>query len=261
MDFQGENVRSASLERTGDGASGPKASGLVSVDGTLYAWIRNLGNAQLAWSIDRGETWEWGFRFDTSFGSPAFLNYGRDYADAIDEYVYVYSQDGPSAYESDDGVVLARVRRDYIRDRSRYVFFAGTDASGNPLWTSSIENRSPVFRFKERCARVDVVYHPGLRRYLMALAFDMDGGWGLFDAPRPWGPWTTAFFTPAWDLGRTHGYRLPSKWINKNGNDMYVVVSGWNGPGLHYDAFSVRDMRLHLRSKQSRSGDSDLQRD
>jgi CubicO group peptidase (beta-lactamase class C family) len=249
-DFQGENVRSASAERTGDGPKGPKASGMLSVDGVLYMWVRNLGNAQLAWSDDHGKSWEWGFRFDTSFGSPTFLNFGRDYHGARDNFVYVYTQDGPSAYASDDAVVLARVARAHIRDRASYTFFAGIEASGQPRWTSNIEARMPVFRFPEHCARVDVVYNPEIRRYLMALAFDRQGGWGLFDAPEPWGPWTTAFFTPAWDLGRTHGYRLPSKWIARNGKELYAVISGKKDrSGVNYDAFAVRRLTLHLRTK------------
>src|SRR5262249_46040267 len=107
--FHGTNIRSATGERTGNGAAGAKSSGMLMVDGVLYMWVRNTRNSQLAWSEDHGRTWQWGFRFDTSFGSPSFLNFGRNYAGARDGFVYVYSQDGPSAYESSDRVVLARV--------------------------------------------------------------------------------------------------------------------------------------------------------
>jgi hypothetical protein len=75
--FQGINIRSNTGERLGDGAKGAKASGMLMVGGVLYMWVRNVGNSQLAWSADHGRTWQWGFRFDTSFGSPAFLNAGR----------------------------------------------------------------------------------------------------------------------------------------------------------------------------------------
>ena len=72
-DFTGRNLRSPTAERVGDGAKGAKASGMLMVDGVLYMWVRNVGNAQLAWSADRGKTWEWGFKFDRSFGCPRFL--------------------------------------------------------------------------------------------------------------------------------------------------------------------------------------------
>ena len=29
------------------------------VDGVLYLWVRNAGNARLAWSADHGRTWTW----------------------------------------------------------------------------------------------------------------------------------------------------------------------------------------------------------
>ena len=60
-DFRGMNVRSDG-ERMGNGAKSPKASGMLMVDGVLYLWVRNVGNAQLAWSKDRGKTWDMGLQ-------------------------------------------------------------------------------------------------------------------------------------------------------------------------------------------------------
>jgi CubicO group peptidase (beta-lactamase class C family) len=251
-DFRGENLRAPTAERRGDGPSGAKASGMLCVDGVLYMWVRNVDNAQIVWSEDHGATWEWGPRFRESFGSPTFLNFGRDYAGARDDRVYVYSQDGPNAYDSDDGVLLARVDRRRIREREAYEYFGGLDAAGRPIWVARIEDRQPVFRFEQGCARADVVYHSGLGRYLMALGFDHEGGWGLFDASEPWGPWTTAFFTGYWGLGRTHGYRIPSKWIDEDGS-IAVVFSGRAHERTNYDAFSVRRARLHPTSTTPRA--------
>lgn len=237
QDFRGVNLRSPSGERTGDGAKGPKASGLVMVNGVLYMWVRNLGNSQLVWSEDRGRTWQWGFRFDESFGCPAFLNFGRNYAGARDGYVYVYSSDGPSAYESYDRIVLARAPVNRIRERGAWEFLA---ESSGPRWSKDIRKRGAVFTYPRHCQRLDVVYHPGLRRYLLALGYNHEGGWGLFDASEPWGPWTTAFHTESWDVAGTHGYRLPSKWIEASGRSMHLVFSGVK----ENDAFCVRKMSL-----------------
>ena len=82
-DFLGINIRSPTCERKGNGKNGLKASGLLMVDGILYLWARNAGNAQLAWSSDHGLTWTWAdWKFTTSFGCPTFLNFGRNYAGA-----------------------------------------------------------------------------------------------------------------------------------------------------------------------------------
>ena len=237
-DYRGANLRSDG-ERTGDGLKSPKASGILMVDGVLYLWVRNVGNAQLLWSRDRGRTWEWGFKFEAGFGSPAFLNFGRNYAGARDGFVYTYSQDGPSAYESDNGLVLARVAKEKIRDRAAWEFFERLDAGGRPVWTADVARRGAVFAYPANCQRVDVVYDAGIGRYLMALGYDHAGGWGLFDAPEPWGPWTTILHRQ-WDVAGTHGYRLPAKWISADGLTLTLVFSGVK-PN---DAFCTRTLTL-----------------
>ena len=209
--------------------------------------VRNVSNSQLAWSPDHGRTWEWGFRFETSFGCPSFLNFGRNYQGARDEYVYLYSSDGPSAYESCDRVVLARVQKRHVRERQAYEFFVEMDREGAPVWISDIAKRGPVFVYPDHCARLDVVYNPGIKRYLLALGFDHHGGWGVFDAPEPWGPWSTALHTTAWDAGDTHSYRLPSKWISADGLTMHLIFSGRKHGKVEYDALCVREMTLELR--------------
>jgi len=161
---------------------------MLMVNGVLYAWVRNTGNAQLIWSVDHGQTWNWGFRIETGFGSPAFLNFGRNYGGARDDYVYTYSQDGPSAYEPSDSLVLARVAKNRIRDKDAYEFFVRIDEAGEAVWTGDITKPGPVFRYPGRVERVDAAYNPAIGRYLVALGYGHGGGWGLFDAPEPWGP-------------------------------------------------------------------------
>lgn len=88
---------------------------------------------------------------------------------------------------------------------------------------------------------MDAVYNPALHRYLLAVAYNQESGWGLYDAPTPWGPWTTAYHTVQWDVPGTHGYRLPSKWIAADGRSFYLVFSGVK----ENDAFCVRRVLLN----------------
>jgi CubicO group peptidase (beta-lactamase class C family) len=242
--FHGVNIRSSSGERTGDGKAGAKASGMLMVDGVLYMWVRNTGNSQLVWSEDRARTWKWGFKLEESFGSPAFVNYGRNYAGAPDDFVYAYSQDGASAYQTNDGVVLARANRKRLRDKAAWEFFRGS--AEQPAWTRQIGARKQVFAYRGHCQRLDAVYHPALKRYLLVLAYGHNGGWGIYDAPRPWGPWSVAFHTEYWGLGGTHGYRIPAKWISSDGHSLALVFSGLIYNGVSYDAFCVREMNLEF---------------
>jgi CubicO group peptidase (beta-lactamase class C family) len=245
--FQGVNLRSDG-ERVGDGAKSPKASGILMVDGILYLLVRNVGNAQLLWSNDHGRTWESGFKLETGFGSPTFLNFGRDYHGSRDDFVYVYSQDGPSAYESDNQLELARVPKRRIKDRAAWEFLKSVDENGHALWTSDIAQHGAVFTYPGNCRRSDVVYNLGIRRYLLALAYNASGDWGIFDAPEPWGPWTTVFHrNAAWGIPGAHGYRLPAKWISPDGLTMTLVFSGVRLKETTYDAFCTRTMQLQLR--------------
>jgi hypothetical protein len=244
--IKGLNIRSPSVEALGDGPAGLKASGMLMTDGVLYLWARNAGNSRLAWSRDHGKTWSWSdWKFTTSFGCPTFLNFGRDGAGSRDEYTYIYSHDNDSAYSPADRMVLARVPADRITDRSAYEFYAGRDSQNHPSWTSDIALRVGVFAFEGRCYRSGISYNAGLNRYLWCQIQPgpdprFRGGFGIYDAPEPWGPWTTAFFTPSWDVGPGESGCFPTRWISADGKTLHLVFSG-------DDCFSVRQAVLQIR--------------
>jgi putative heme-binding domain-containing protein len=241
--FTGANIRSPSGEQIGDGARAKKASGMLMVDGVLYMWTRNAGNAQLAWSVDRGRTWKWSdWKFTTSFGCPTFLNYGKNYAGARDDFVYVYSHDAASAYEPADRMVLARVPQQQITRREAYEFLKGVGKDGKPVWTRNIEERGAVFTHRGKCYRSGISYNAGLKCYLWCQTLPggdarFKGGFGIYDAPEPWGPWTTVFYTPQWDVGPGETSSFPTKWMSKDGRTLYLVFSG-------EDSFSVRKLTV-----------------
>jgi hypothetical protein len=245
--IRGENIPAPSAEALGDGNRARKASGLLMLeDGTLYILVRNVANAQLGWSPDRGRTWDWAeWKFDKSFGCPTFLNFGKSYAGARDDYVYIYSHDADSAYERADRMALARVPKDRLRERAAYEFFARRKDDGSAEWTSDIEQRGAVFANPGRCYRSSVVYNGPLKRYLWCqtgLGEDtrFAGGLSIHDAPEPWGPWTTVFHTDRWDAGPGESSSFPTKWISADGLTLHLVFSG-------DDCFSVRQATLRLR--------------
>ena len=241
--FQGVNIASKTIEGFGDDKAGPKASGMLCVDGILYMLVRNVGNSQIAWSDDHGASWNWcNWKFETSFGAPTFLNFGRNYEGRRDEFVYVYSHDSVSAYSPADRMVLARVPLDKIRERKAYEFLRSFDDVHRPLWTRSIRDRGAVFVNPRRCYRSGITYNAGLKRYLWCqiLPFSTDergprfqGGFGIYEAPEPWGPWRTVFYTENWDTGPGETSSLPTKWMSPDGRTLYLLFSG-------NDCFSVR---------------------
>jgi CubicO group peptidase (beta-lactamase class C family) len=242
----GVNLRAPTAEALGEGRRGRKASGLLMVDGTLYLLVRNAANAQLGWSRDRGATWTWAdWKFNVSFGCPTFLNFGPDYAGARDGFVYVYSQDADSAYERADRMVLARVLKESLREREAYEFFVALDAAAQPRWTRDIAARGAVFSNPGACYRSGITYNAGLKRYLWCQIGPgsdtrFKGGFAIYDAPEPWGPWTTAFHTDAWDTGPGESSSLPAKWMSADGRIVHLVFSG-------DDHFSVRRATVTVR--------------
>lgn len=247
--FYAENLRSETAERRGQGPHGPKASGILMVDGVLYLWVRNTNNSQLTWSNDHGKTWTWAdWKLTTSFGAPTFLNFGKNYAGARDDFVYIYSQDVDSAYERADGMVLARVSKNQITDQSAYRFFRNLDFLGQPVWTRNVEERGPVFVHYKHCYRNGITYNEGIQRYLWCQILPdsahsggqrFQGGFGVYEAPEPWGPWRTVFFTTDWDVGPGETSSFPSKWMSADGRTLHLVFSG-------DDFFSVRKAELIL---------------
>ena len=245
-DFEGVNIRTKGGERTGQGARGAKASGMFCVDGELYMLVRNVGNSQIAWSKDYGKKWKWcEWKFTTSFGCPTFLNFGRNYDGARDEFVYIYSPDSNSAYEPADIMVMARVTKDKIRERGAYQYFKRLKGNSEPVWTKDITERGAVFINPGKCYRSGISYNAGLKRYLWCQTVygkeDMrfKGGLGIFDGAEPWGPWTTVYYTEQWDVGPGETSNFPTKWMSRDGKNCHLLFSG-------NDSFSIRAGRFLL---------------
>jgi hypothetical protein len=235
-DFRGVNARSETFERFGNGAKGPKASGLLMVDGKLYALVRNTEPARLCWSADRGATWEWAdWKLERGFGCPTFVNFGPNYAGARDGFVYIVSHDADTAYEVAERFVLARVPKGRLRERGAYEYFTEM-VDGEPRWGRDASTRSGILAPPNKCYRCTVSYDAGLKRYLLCQAGadrKAEVGFGIFDAPEPWGPWTTVYYARKWDVEPGESCGFPTKWMNDDGKTLHLVFSGG-------DSFNVR---------------------
>lgn len=218
----------------------PRSPVIAGVSWAPLSSVRRAARGSDTWPL----TWGADDALYSSFGAPTFLNFGPNYAGARDGFVYVYSHDFDSAYTPADRMVLARVPRTRIRERDAYEFFHGVGQRNQPLWTADIEARVAVFTHAGRCYRSGISYNAGLRRYLWSQTLPgtdarFEGGFGVYDAPEPWGPWTTAFFTERWDTGPGESSPFPPKWMSADGRVLHLVFSG-------DDAFSVRRADLVL---------------
>ncbi len=223
-----------------------KSYGIASIDGVLYMWVSpgsgrdNYTQARLHHSTDHGANWnpaDWAFRQDDGIILPTFLQFGRDYAGSPGSIVYIYAVElrNPDTLtiQAPGAISLLSVGRSQILDRTAYRFYAGADASGAPQWTSEISDRIPVFEDPNGVGwTVSVSYNSGLGRYLLLTEHvaSFSGNIGLFDAPNPWGPWTTIWYDEPFGKDRiaTNSFyaNFSNSWNSADGREFVLVFSG-----------------------------------
>jgi hypothetical protein len=221
---------------------GGKSYGIIALGATLYMWVApgsgfdNYDEARLARSRDGGATWQradWAFPKSDGLLNPTFCQCGRGYRGARDGFVYCYAvrlRDDSSALQPPGQVDLIRAPASAVDDRARYEFFAGRDRQGTPRWTRDIAKRQPVFEDSSGLgSQLSVSYNSGLRRYLLCAEHGASyrGNLGVFDAPEPWGPWTTvAYHSNFGGLGSTFFWNFSNKWLSADGTGFVLVFTG-----------------------------------
>jgi hypothetical protein len=241
-DYTGHDVWGGS-ESENEAQFDGKSYGILSVDGDLYMWVSpgsdatNYTETRIARSTDHAAHWEqasWRFTDDDGLVLPTFLNFGKDYTGARDGYVYSYLIELKSSsslrVQKPGEIHLARVPKADIMTRSEWEFFAGLDGFGDPTWSADLNDRQPVFEDPAGVGwNLSVSYNAGLGRYLLLTEHDASfgGNLGLFDAPEPWGPWTTVSYVSDWeDAGETFFWNFANKWLSPDGRDFTLVYTG-----------------------------------
>ena len=95
-----------------------------------------------------------------------------------------------------------------------------------------------LFTCQGQCYRGNITYDAPLSRYLWCQTLPGDdprfkGGLAIYDAPQPWGPWTSAYYSENWDVAPGESSSFPTKWMSGDGKTLHLVFSG-------EDSFSVR---------------------
>ncbi len=255
-----------------------KPTGMLCRNGDLYIAVQDLKTntfddapaASISVSHDKGATWSWDHAapmfHDHVFTTIFFLDFGKDSADAIDGYVYVYGIDQNWATQSK--LYLARVPATSVQDRSAWSFFAGRGADGTPRFSADIAARVPVLEDDRRfyadltvagydaggtnmqpIAQGSVVYDKPLGRYLYSTWTEETQS--FYEAPAPWGPWTefhvTDFGLYPWSATKYGGYAatIPSKFISGDGRTLWVQSNCWGqAHGCDEYAFALRRLEV-----------------
>ena len=260
----------------GWGGNGPKPTGMICVDGVLYLAFQNMlrtrkppfsvlsqhgSDAQIIYSNNKGWFWVPALQNIASpmfpghkFGGPAFVNFGRNNANARDSYVYAVSSD---QWDNGSNLRLGRVPADSIMRREAWEWVCAFDPSGAPAWCNDLEESVPVLSLHRWLGAPEMVYLAGIRRYLLLTwrlhkDFSPEDGTDLIvlDAPEPWGPFSLVHFEEYWESKEFTPYcpRVPLKWMNANGTSGWLQFSGNWGPGQKAGFYrsNVRQFRLQM---------------
>ena len=250
------------------GSSGGKSYGILCIRKVLYMWV-GPGSETDSWkeqrlyiSHDHGRSWEqapWAFTRIQRIIMPAFLNYGKNYKKARDNYVYTYcirlEQNTDQLSILSTKIDLARVPRDRILEQDAWEFFTGM-INGKPTWNSDIDKRAPVFIDPNGVGwTVSVSYNIGLKRYMLCTEHTQThkGLLGIFEAPEPWGPWSTVYYadkTKPFGIGHikpTVFYaNFSNKWTSKDGKQFVLLFTGTGSN----DAFNLIKGRFITKTRR-----------
>ncbi len=259
-----------------------KSWGVIGVRKNLYAWVHPdregglWGNwedhhreSRLFISKDKGASWQpadWAFTPKDDLIGGGILQFGRNYSEARDKYVYHYLVQ-PGFHRNNKGQVtelqvpgriyLARVNKKKIMKRGSYEFFAGFSGE-KVVWSRELKDKKPVFEDKNGVGTpVAVSYNPALKRYLLTTEHSKPeaGMMGIFDAPEPWGPWSVVSYAghETW-FGHDHAetvpancffWCFPTKWISGDGGTAVMVFTGAGG-GNNNDSFNTVRVKFLL---------------
>jgi hypothetical protein len=240
----------------------------------------SFGETRLLKSTNYGASWtksDWNlarpFDNDRTLIMPTILNYGKDNAGAPDEWVYHYfircggDPVGDSSCDNNQpndpwGLViqgnptgyidLARISKTDMQGNlndinTKFQWFTGT--AGSPSWGAQGDHsvRTPVFTDANGVGwNLSVSYNIGLERYILITEHteSQAGEMGIFDAPNPWGPWTTVeYYTGASDFHDAIGvggdtgqaaffWNFSQKWTNGVNFTLFWTGGRTNGsPG------------------------------
>ena len=242
------NTNLSALHCGPPGTGKGKFISLVGVGNTLYARLTPYArpdpandNAQrILKSIDGGKSWS----NPPKAGNRRliFAQFGAGNAGAPGGFVYALEVLGTSVH-------LRRTTPANVQSEASYEFFSGTASS--PTWSTSSSASKPILTDAAGVQFPTLQWNPGTRRYLLAAAHSPSYNGtsfpklGIFDAPNPWGPWTTAYYSNSF-MGATGGlflsFNFPPQW--SSGSTSWATFSCHNfdkagSCGKYHDEFSI----------------------
>lgn len=165
------------------------------------------------------------------FGGPTFVQFGKDNADAIDDYVYAISSD---QFENGTGLRVGRVPNDKILDRDAWEFAIKLE-DGDVEWTKNLYESTSVLDIYRHISVPEMVYVKSIKKFLLvtwALHSDFHPTDGseltILESDHPWGPFSLVHYEWMWYKQEAGYYcpRIPLKWFNQDTLEGYMEMAG-----------------------------------
>ena len=227
------------------------------------------------YSTDYGHTWtpcpyqpadpifgETGINgYPVRIGAPHFVDFGKNMEHSPDGKAYLVAHGADTtdtkwrfwndSWVTGDQVYLTRVSPsvENINDPSKYEFYGGKDAYGDPVWTNDFKDIKPLLEWNNNMGCVTITYNAPLKKYLMCVT---DGGntisqmnTYILESERIDSDWKIVSYMK--EFGKqAYFVNIPSKFISEDGLTAWLLYSGnftsdYNGekiimdpPGSHY---------------------------
>ncbi len=185
------------------------------------------------------------------FGGPTFIQFGRNYEDAVDDYVYAISGD---QWDNGTEIRLGRVPKDRILNREDWEF--AIPCKDGVSWTKNIYLSEPILSIDRHVSAPDMVYLPSIQKYILctwALHSDFDANQGseltVLESDHPWGPFFLVHYEWMWYKEEAGFYcpKIPMKWFDEQNLEGHMLISGnW----ISYDEYyQPQTMKFKLHQK------------
>ncbi|UFU04976.1 DUF4185 domain-containing protein [Ruania halotolerans] len=194
----------------------------VSFWGEAGQWDAN--HAGLVRSTDDGATWEvldapqWP-------GDSHFVQVSAALVEEDgEEFVYFWSI--PSGRFGSVQLMKVPATTSAVEDLNAYRYFAGTDDSGEPIWSEVMDEAQTLI--EAPVGELSVMYHPQLDRWLMTYLENEDAV--LAEGLTPWGPWgESVTLTTQEETPGLYGPYTNPRYVSEDGQTIYFSLSLW-GP-------------------------------
>lgn len=208
----------------------------IAANGALYLYYMSVNHwgdpgqwdanySSVAKSTDGGQNWtlldDLKWPGDSNFiqVSPYKFQTDKDHSD-------IYFWGIQSGRFGDGGVKLMKVAEPDIEKPQAYLYYAGPDGKGNPVWSTDPAQAKTVV--EDTVGELSVVWNPYLQRWLMTYLKEGEGVI-IREGLAPWGPWGDAIdLVKAEDQPGLYAPFMNERYIGDGGKTIYFTLSLWN---------------------------------